>query len=336
MVGIPLLLQIGGMFQDAKAFNQDLNAWDVSSVTHMGNMFFDAIAFNGDVSGWDTSSVIRMWNMFYRATSFNKSLNSWNVSSVRYMGSMFQEAIVFNQPLDNWNTSFVEDMSTMFFRASAFNQPIGTWDTSSVEDMGFMFLDATSFNQDIGSWDTRRVTTMQFMFSGCVAFDQDLSRWNVEDVTEFGSMFSRVTLSHQNYDALLIGWNAQNLFPNESFGGGNSQYCSVDAENARQNMIDSDGWTISDGGACNELGIDDIIPSELISFYPNPVHTVAFLDFDTSLLIEKVEVFDILGKRLILLKKDYDQIPLASYKNGVYFVKVTADQGSRTYKVIKK
>jgi hypothetical protein len=47
---------------------------------------------------------------------------------------------------------------------------------------------------------------------------------------------------------LLINWNAQALRSGLNFDGGNSTYCSNAAANARANMINSDGWTITDRG----------------------------------------------------------------------------------------
>jgi len=48
-------------------------------------------------------------------------------------------------------------------------------------------------------------------------------------------MFLHVALSTTNYDALLIGWDAQALQSGVTFSGGNSTYCF--GESARQNMI---------------------------------------------------------------------------------------------------
>ena len=67
-------------------------------------------------------------------------------------------------------------------------------------------------------------------------------------------MFNGTMLSRSNYEAMLINWNAQQLQPGVSFDGGNSTYCSQAAANARANMINSDGWTIIDGGqSCADI-----------------------------------------------------------------------------------
>jgi len=59
-------------------------------------------------------------------------------------------------------------------------------------------------------------------------------------------MFTGLTLSVENYDALLIGWQEQIHNNNVSFSGGNSQYCNGGI--ARNTLTGLDRWIITDGG----------------------------------------------------------------------------------------
>ncbi len=159
---------------------------------------------------------------------------------------------VFNQDIGGWNTSNATKMDMMFNDADAFNQDIGSWDTSLVTDMNNMFYSAGSFNQDISGWDTGSVTDMNKMFQFANEFNQNLGSWNVSALSDASDMFTGVTLSTANYDALLIGWNAQTLQTAVSFSGGNSNYCK--GETARTDLAAvPNSWTITDGGKdCSE------------------------------------------------------------------------------------
>jgi surface protein len=234
------------IFYDATSFNQDIGGWNTANVADMSHMFAYVTNFNQDIGGWDTSNVTDMSGMFVFARNFNQDIGGWDTSNVINMRRMFYGARSFNQDIGGWNTSSVTDMFRMFYGATIFNQDIGGWDTSNVTDMSFMFPRAYAFNQDIGGWDTGNVVDMSWMFEGAFAFDQDIGSWNVEALTDATFMFDGATLSTANYDALLNGWDAQNLQTGVTFDGGHSTYCIGEA--ARANMITSDGWTITDGG----------------------------------------------------------------------------------------
>jgi len=132
-----------------------------------------ASSFNEDISAWDTSSVTWMHVMFFGQGSYNRPLGNWRVDNVQHMLLMFARAYAFNQPLDDWSVDNVEDMSWMFSYASSFNQPLGKWSLDSVTSIGAMFKDASAFDQDLG-WcvdDNVSLTVLSLEGVATPAFD---------------------------------------------------------------------------------------------------------------------------------------------------------------------
>ncbi len=178
----------------------------------------------------------------------SNAIDTPDFSNVTDMYGAFAFARKFNGDLHmgDWDVSNVTNMYGMFGGASVFNHNINTWDVGNVTNMEEMFHGATVFNQPLNDWDVSKVTSMRKMFFAALAFDQDLGDWNVSNVTNMTGMLSSVKLSTPNYDSLLIGWDALSLQNNINFDGGLSMYCL--GEDARENIIDTDFWTISDGG----------------------------------------------------------------------------------------
>ncbi|MDE3740936.1 BspA family leucine-rich repeat surface protein [Maribacter polysaccharolyticus] len=241
------------IFGRAYSFNQDISNWNVAAVSNMAGMFYAAVSFNQDISGWDVSNVNNMELMFFSAREFNFYIGDWDVSNVTNMSKMFVNETAFNQDIGSWDVGNVTDMSSMFNNATAFNQDIRSWNVSSVTTMSYMFYNATAFNQDIGDWDVSNVTDMSEMFVYSTAFNQDIGSWDVSNVTDMSAMLYGVALSQENYDNTLIGWNTLDTVAGEiqipsniNFHGGNSTYC--EGATARQDLIDTYGWTITDAG----------------------------------------------------------------------------------------
>jgi surface protein len=269
---------VAGMFFDATFFNQSLNSWNTSNVTDMSYMFAGATSFNQSLNLWNTSNVTDMSYMFAGATSFNQSLNLWNTSSVTNMSFMFAGATSFNQSLNSWNTSSVTDMSDMFVNATSFNQSLNSWNTSSVTNMSEMFDGATSFSQSLNSWNTSNVTDMSDMFAGATSFNQSLNLWNTSSVTNMSEMFDGATSFNQNLSSWNFGHVGNMIYfiLDSAFSSANyvnllkglaSQYANLqsgvvlttncqygpnDADvalvAALKNILNSDGWVVSDGG----------------------------------------------------------------------------------------
>lgn len=247
--------------------------WDVSNVTDMDYMFYYALLFNQPIGNWNVSNVTSMSYMFTYAGNFNQPIGNWNISGVTNLWYTFHSAIAFNQPLNNWDVSNVTSFHRTFYGAKAFNQPLNNWDVSNVTDFSYMFYDADGFvngsisNWDVGSattlermfqrskfnqplnWNTANVQNMKLMFYADTNFEQNIGNLNITNLLYANDMFYGVTLDTTNYDALLIGWEAQAVQDNVEFNAGNSKYTlGGDAETARNNLINNHGWTITDYG----------------------------------------------------------------------------------------
>ena len=81
----------------------------------------DLPLFNDDISAWDTSSVTTMEKMFQGQSAFNCPIGDWRVDKVTNMRHMFDGASAFNQPLGDWKVDKVTNMCMMFHGASSFN-----------------------------------------------------------------------------------------------------------------------------------------------------------------------------------------------------------------------
>ncbi|MBK7223402.1 MAG: DUF285 domain-containing protein [Saprospiraceae bacterium] len=231
-------------FASCSIFNGNISNWNTSSITNMQNLFAGASAFNQPIGNWNTASVTNMQSMFLSASSFNQPIGNWNTSSLNNMQSLFENASSFNQPIGNWITSSVTNMSYIFTTASAFNQPIGNWNTSSATNMQLMFYGATAFNQPIVNWNTASVTNMQLMFYGATAFNQAIGNWTLNGSVNLTNMLQNCSMSCENYDNTLIGWNNNPATPSSrSLGAAGRSYWL--SQSARNNLVNVKGWTIT-------------------------------------------------------------------------------------------
>lgn len=205
--------------------NLDITATDKPDLTGVTSLLRSFSACTSlttpKLTGWDVSGVTTFRFMFLDSTNFNGTLGYWDVSNATTVESMFQSTS-FNNPLPNW---VFPASAAAFVRSTPFNQDVSTWDTSGVTSMNAMFLNATSFNQDVSGWNIEAVTNLDLIFGNC-------------------------PLSVANYDALLIGWEAQNVNNNLNLNANISKYTGGGAaEAARTALINDHTWTFTDSGS---------------------------------------------------------------------------------------
>jgi surface protein len=231
-------------------------------------MFAGCSSFNGQIGQWVTSSVTNMGYMLSGATGFVQEALYWDTTNVEDMSGMFQDSLLVRIDLTPntpgyWNTVNVTSMANMFYNglnaAKGALTGVDQWDVSNVTDMSFMFAGCSSFNEQLGQWfkgaRTANVTNMNSMFDNCFAFDQDISGWNITSLqTATNFMAGKSTADYSYLDDIYTGWYS---FVAGNGGSpasvvidfGNIQYTTtMGVPVARLKLINSYGWTITDGG----------------------------------------------------------------------------------------
>lgn len=210
--------------------------WDVSNVTDFRSMFdnLDGVTFgaSADLSGWDVSSAVTMTYMFYGNT-FGLTQTSMNLS--------------------NWNMPNLTNASNMFGRNRSLAElNITGWSTPSLLNMsGFAGVsDELTTIVGIEYLNTSSTTTMANAFNSTTKLNISLATFDMSNVTDLRDIFRNTNaISVANYDATLISWSNQVLKPNEQTNFGTAKYTlGGAAEAARNTIINTYGWTITDGG----------------------------------------------------------------------------------------
>lgn len=247
------IISLNRMFADCPNLStiNNITDWDVSKVKDFSGMFYGERtgrnSFSDDLSSWDVSSAEAFIHTF-RNSDVNFNVGNWNMSNVLYPQFMFEKCRYFNNggsaDINNWNTSNFLSLDSMF-RETPFNQPIGNWDTSKVISLRSIFR-SCQFNQDISGWDISSATNGSDTFLGS-SFNQDISSWNPKNITTFSRFLSTGAFSVANYDALLIAWAQLPELKQNVYFQASSKYSSAAAA-SRQYLIETWGWSISDGG----------------------------------------------------------------------------------------
>jgi surface protein len=265
---------MNGMLSACLEFNQSLVLLDTALVTNMANLLTNCPMYNQPLNvgeTWlNTSSVTTMQNMLRGCISFNQSVAGLDVSNVEDMSFMFADCVSFDQPLSTWDVSKVQTFEEMLSGCLKFNSSIANLNTSSAITMAGMFAQCELFDQPVSHFNTSSVEYFDSMFYGCSNFDQDVSMWDISSLVSAYEFLEGSSFSTQNYNLLLVGWEAQDT-SDVLLSMGNVKYSRGAPEAARDAMI-SRGWIIMDGGA-------EATPEQYFTFDSN---TGAITDYDTN------------------------------------------------------
>jgi len=181
------------------------------------------------VGNTDTSNVTAM-DLMLRGTAVTVAdLSRLDTSSVINMLGLFAlSTSLTSVNVSSFNTANVARMLAFLNNCSSLQYiDVSNFDTSSVENFGLAFASLSSLTDIIG-----------------------LDNFNIEAVTTLNNFANDTTIPTNRYDALLISWAAQSVNSGVTANFGNSTYTAGGAaEAARNTLINTYGWTITDGGA---------------------------------------------------------------------------------------
>ena len=191
-----------------------------------------------------------------------KEILNWGTISWESLNGAFRgaRALSFSAtdiPIFGSNTI---DLATMFYDVRGMtNVPnIDQWDWSKVTAMASMFLGSGNYQEIatlVGNFNITSNLTNAASFMGGTNTFTSFAGWDVTGAAagSWNGLFQLISatsnMSTEDYDATLISWAAQSVNNNVQCSFGISQYSlGGAAEAARNTLINTYGWTITDGG----------------------------------------------------------------------------------------
>ena len=78
------------------------------------------------------------------------------------------------------------------------------------------------------------------------------------------------------------------------------------------------------------------IKTEDIFIYPNPASDRLYFDMPNNIAVEKIEIYDAIGKRVLSSQVNNNSVDVFNLTSGIYFVKINVEGSQITKKIIKK
>ena len=112
----------------------------------------------------------------------------------------------------------------------------------------------------------------------------------------------------------------------------NADYSSTNWTN-----IDPAATFVEDETACQVLSSGDHAFELGLSVYPNPTSDTWIISAQNN-IITSVEVFNLLGKRVVLQTNNSTNIAISTQglTSGIYIARITSEQGTKSVKLIKE
>ena len=104
--------------------------------------------------------------------------------------------------------------------------------------------------------------------------------------------------------------------------------------NTNWTQIGASSTFVNSQAECNALSIDDVNFDDAISIYPNPAKDSFTINNNGNFAINKITIYDVLGKVVYQANAVGNSIDTSNFKTGLYLVKIDSNSNSITKKLI--
>lgn len=173
-------------------------------------------------------------------------------------------------------------------------------------------------------------------------FQCDRNNLNGLDVTQNPDLWWLSCSENQLQNLHINNGNNGALHIFGATGNPNLFCIQVDNENAPIPYCDPwtvEGWCVDpwvDFSNYCELGVEDFNVKSQIILFPNPVKDNLIIDNSSNLEVKSVKVYDLLGRLVMLVEDDLEQIDVSGLNSGVFFLRIETTDGVITKKLIKE
>ncbi len=96
------------------------------------------------------------------------------------------------------------------------------------------------------------------------------------------------------------------------------------------------GCSDSSKASNNIHSYKEISETKKLLFYPNPTKNTLRINNLNNVVIKQVKVYNLLGKEVLQVQGNNENINVSGLLPGVYFVKLITQEGVRSFKMVKK
>lgn len=226
------------------------------------------------------------------------------------------------------------------------------WEADPTND----WINESKFEYEYGIGpDTTSILTIETAF----IWDTDIDDWKnyYKDEYQYDSNGNRTTRTHYNWDEtppmqwaqfnkdeficdlaysfsdLVVPFNYDEGLFNSAFHFNNMVIGYREYEYVNPLWEDDMKMLLYYSNYTNPLQVDNEVLANAVKVYPNPVSDILFVD--TEMPITSVEIYSVFGKKVKAINFGFKAIPLINIADGIYIVKIKAENKVMTKKIIK-